>query len=354
MTDLMGDDLARFDRPRIPGLPSRTGTKPSLPGQDLQRGPAMSRRLLQLAALGAFGLLVACSEAGLMGRPPSGPQTAPPVAADGQSPELRRYYAAVEKRLLAQGLMRTDREVISAPVTVDRLVRDFIRIALKDEYTFRGGRFLQKENVSYLRRWQSPIRMTVIHGPSVAPGERAYDLAEIRRFTQRLTRLTGVPIRLVAPSERPNFLVLVLGAREQKTLGPRLVRQLLPVLGDSVIREMFSTPRSIFCAAYVTSAPEAPRGVYTHGAVIIKAEHPRLMRQSCIHEELAQSMGLPNDSPEARPSIFNDDEEFALLTRHDELLLRILYDPRLKPGMTAEEARPIVERIARELLANGV
>ena len=25
-------------------------------------------------------------------------------------------------------------------------------------------------------------------------------------------------------------------------------------------------------------------------------------------------MGLPNDSPDARPSIFNDDEEFALLT----------------------------------------
>ena len=32
-------------------------------------------------------------------------------------------------------------------------------------------------------------------------------------------------------------------------------------------------------------------------------------------------MGLANDSPEARPSIFNDDEEYALLTGHDEMLL---------------------------------
>ncbi len=313
----------------------------------------MNGRLLRVAALAVLGFLAACSEAGLMRSPSPAPQGPAPAASPGQSPELRRYYAAVEKRLLAQGLMRTDREVASAPVTVDRLVRDFIRIALRDEYTFRGGRFLQKENVSYLRRWQTPIRMAVIHGPSVAPAERARDLAEIRRFTQRLVRLTGVPISLVAASDRPNFLVLVLGAQEQKTLGPRIVRRLMPVLGDSVIREMFSTPRSIFCAAYVTSAPEAPRGVYTHGAVIIKAEHPWLMRQSCIHEELAQSMGLPNDSPEARPSIFNDDEEFALLTRHDELLLRILYDPHLRPGMTAAEARPIVEKIARELLARG-
>lgn len=52
----------------------------------------------------------------------------------------------------------------------------------------------------------------------------------------------------------------------------------------------------------------------------------------------------------ARPSIFNDDEEFSLLTRHDELLLRILYDPRLRPGITEAEARPIVTTIATELM----
>ena len=84
--------------------------------------------------------------------------------------------------------------------------------------------------------------------------------------------------------------------------------------------------------------------------MLVKAEHPDLLRLSCIHEEVAQAMGLANDSPQARPSIFNDDEEFALLTRHDELLLKMLYDPRLKLGMTPAEARPTVQRIAREYL----
>ncbi len=83
---------------------------------------------------------------------------------------------------------------------------------------------------------------------------------------------------------------------------------------------------------------------------VIRAENPGLLRLSCIHEELAQGLGLANDSPTARPSIFNDDEEFALLTTHDELLLRILYDRRLSPGMEAETARPVVNTIARELL----
>ncbi|MGB5870515.1 MAG: DUF2927 domain-containing protein, partial [Albidovulum sp.] len=54
--------------------------------------------------------------------------------------------------------------------------------------------------------------------------------------------------------------------------------------------------------------------------------------------------------PKARPSIFNDSEEFAALTTQDEMMLRILYDKRLRPGMTLAEARPIVETIAAELL----
>jgi hypothetical protein len=72
-----------------------------------------------------------------------------------------------------------------------------------------------------------------------------------------------------------------------------------------------------------------------------------------VHEEVAQGLGLPNDSPRARPSIFNDDEEFSLLTPHDEALLRILYDPRLTPGLTPEAARPMVRIIAEELMGGS-
>jgi hypothetical protein len=65
-------------------------------------------------------------------------------------------------------------------------------------------------------------------------------------------------------------------------------------------------------------------------------------------------MGLANDSPEARPSVFNDDEEYALLTTHDEMLLAILYDPRLKAGMGAAEAMPIVREIAAQRVGGGM
>jgi hypothetical protein len=64
-------------------------------------------------------------------------------------------------------------------------------------------------------------------------------------------------------------------------------------------------------------------------------------------------MGLSNDSPQARPSVFNDDEEFGLLTTHDEELLRILYDRRLRPGMSQGEAMPIVQTIIAERLGGA-
>jgi Protein of unknown function (DUF2927) len=64
-------------------------------------------------------------------------------------------------------------------------------------------------------------------------------------------------------------------------------------------------------------------------------------------------MGLPNDDAAVRPSIFNDGKEFGVLTAHDELLLRILYDPRLEPGMTPATAMPLVRRIIAELRPAG-
>jgi len=87
--------------------------------------------------------------------------------------------------------------------------------------------------------------------------------------------------------------------------------------------------------------------------ILVKAELTGDFRKSCLTEEFIQALGLFNDGPEVRPSIFNDDAEFIELTRHDEYLLQILYDKRLRPGMLQGEAEPIVKTIAAELLADA-
>ena len=123
----------------------------------------------------------------------------------------------------------------------------------------------------------------------------------------------------------------------------------MPGVTAASLRALRDIRRDTYCAvAAYAAGPQA--NIYTAAVAVIRAENPDLLRLSCIHEELAQGLGLANDSPAARPSIFNDDDEFALLTRHDELLLQMLYDPRLRPGMSAREAAPITRIIAREVM----
>ena len=69
--------------------------------------------------------------------------------------------------------------------------------------------------------------------------------------------------------------------------------------------------------------------------------------RSCVVEEVTQVLGLPNDSFDIAPSIFNDDDEFQDLTWQDELFLRVLYDPRIKSSM----GRPALEAAARRIIA---
>ena len=99
--------------------------------------------------------------------------------------------------------------------------------------------------------------------------------------------------------------------------------------------------------------PAGTGKTYLAVALAVRMMRQGLYRRLCFHEEISQSLGLFNDDPTVRPSIFNDDDEFALLTTHDEYLLRILYDPRLKAGMTADEAMPVVARIVEELRPGG-
>lgn len=177
---------------------------------------------------------------------------------------------------------------------------------------------------------------------------RAYR-GEVTDFAARLSAASGHPVSL---TERDgNFIVMVLSDDERRTIGPRLA-ELVPGIPPQDILAMQELDPDNFCTVFAYSHSAAP--VYSHAVAMIRSELTPLLQTSCIHEELAQGMGLANDSPAARPSIFNDDEEFALLTRHDELLLTILYDQRLRPGMSRAEAEPVVHQIAGELVSQGL
>lgn len=288
-------------------------------------------------------VLAACLGSGGSGRPPVPPLPVAPAGPTAKSAATAIYYAQVQQVLLSQGMLRTDGgERLS--VSARTLAENFMRIALYDEYRRGSGGFVREETESRLRRWEVPVRVGVRFGPSVPPDRQATDRARIASFVARLAQITGHPMSV--DNRNPNFFVHVVSEDEREALGP-VINATLPGLTPSDVAGITAMPRSTYCLVYAMA--EGNSGAYTRAFAVIRAEHPDLLRLSCLHEELTQGLGLPNDSPRARPSIFNDDEEFALLTDQDEMLLRILYSPELRPGMSAAEARPIVETLARRM-----
>lgn len=303
-----------------------------------------------LAGVGLLAL-IACDMAAPPASPDVSPQvrpanTAPPEAKAERTPSQRSrdlaiYYARLENDLLNRGLLRVDGGGVDTPYTTREIARNFERIVFFDEYTRDAGFQSSEGQAGGLRKWTGPVRVSVEFGASVPDEIRDRDRAEIARYTARLARLTGHSISL-APAN-PNFHVLVMGEDDREQLVTRF-RQIEPGANAATLQVLRTLPRSIHClvAAFSDSRDDY---IYSRAIAVIRAEHPELTRQACIHEELAQGLGLANDSPEARPSIFNDDDEFALLTSHDEELLRLLYNPALTPGMTVDEARPIIQQI---------
>ncbi len=268
------------------------------------------------------------------------------VAPSARSEALSAYYATVQRQLLAQGLLRKDGGGPDTPFAKRNLIDNFIQIAAFEEYTIDGLSAQQSGNESRIRRWNKPIRMDVEFGDTVPEDARQLTQAGLTKYNSRLSRIIDRRISTVPAGG--NFHVVVLSVDDLEGFAPRL-QELVPGLGTRVAQELIDLPRVQYCAIFTFFDSAAPNEIDS-AVAILRAEHPPLLQEACIHEEIAQGLGLSNDSPAARPSIFNDDDEFAFLTRHDELLLEILYDPRLPLGTGPAEARPIVEAIASELL----
>lgn len=281
-------------------------------------------------------------------QPPEPVMIEPIVLTQTGDADLRLFYKRLENDLNVRGLLRTDGGGPDTRFTDSDLTRNFVRIALFDEYVVVNGALVARPTQAPLRKWAAPVRMNVEFGASVPADQRAKDRATVQSYAARLARVSGHAI--AASASNPNFHVLILNEADRLGAAPR-IRQLMPGIEESSVRAIIGMPRDQLCI--VVSAPARGSENLSKAVAVIRGEHPDLLRKSCIHEELAQGLGLSNDSPAARPSIFNDNEEFAFLTTHDELLLRMLYDPRLQSGMTAEQAAPIARRIATELLGGS-
>ena len=272
------------------------------------------------------------------------------VQPSDRSGDLASYYERVQSQLLTRGLLRKDGGGPDTPFAKRDLVRNFVQIAAFSEQSLVGNEFKASGAPNPIRRWTKPVKVQLDFGQTASPRLQSDVRTTVTAYLKRLARLIGQPILLSDSS--PNFVVAVLNVDELDRYAKPLLQR-FPDIPPPLARQMTQLERTDHCVVYSFERAERPNRIQS-AVALIRAEHPKLLRDKCLHEEIAQGLGLTNDSPAARPSIFNDDDEFALLTRHDELLLKMLYDRRLKVGMTAEQAGPIVRQIARDVTGGPV
>ncbi len=74
-----------------------------------------------------------------------------------------------------------------------------------------------------------------------------------------------------------------------------------------------------------------------------KAEH-------CLAEELTQILGLTGDIDLYKNSVFHEGGTGRYITDIDRIMIRTLYDKRLKNGMSLAQALPIAKEVILEIM----
>lgn len=257
----------------------------------------------------------------------------------------RETYRLHSDILTTSGMLRTERMPTDASFSNSVLAENFERIAFNREYRRENDQLVARTTPARLSRWEQPIKYS-LRGEATTDADRA----EYHDFIARLAELTGLEFVEEGEDGAPNLTILFLGAEERLAFKADLEEKgrarNMPLIIQWV-DDVYHT-----CVGQV-AFDDLESGQIVGAMIVIKGELEGVLRSSCIHEELTQTLGLMNDDPGVRPSIFNDDQEFALLTEHDEILLRILYDRRLRPGMQADEARPLLPEIIEEIRPGG-
>jgi len=259
-----------------------------------------------------------------------------------EGPRLAQLYVAIERVYRDDEKFRTDYDPPDAPYDAQTLTRNFGVVAQRSETQSIDGNVVIEGDSIPLTRWEVPLRLWT-------SGETAADSAHITALSQRVARLTDLSVERARDAQDANIYLLIADAEERSDL----IRLLNSVgrKGDAPLVNAWPHRPEFPCIARVSVNPRT--NTLEWAMILVKAELTGDFRKSCLTEEFIQALGLFNDGPEVRPSIFNDDAEFIELTRHDEYLLQILYDKRLRPGMLQGEAEPIVKTIAAELLADA-
>lgn len=247
---------------------------------------------------------------------------------------------------LAVALLLTACTALPSAATPEEaaLLADFHRAAYGAVRPVLGTDGAPRPRGDHLAKWEIPIEVALIGGDGYG--------AATREHLSELARLTGLEIREAVPAEA-NLLIIFAkdpfaAARQHRGLYVHRISN--PPSFDALLARM---EQSATCFGLLWGGWPSGRSI-DFSVVFIRTGRGERTVRGCLVQETTQVLGLLHDLDPAADSVFSDSGRQIGLTDRDRLLLRLLYDPRLKPGMAWAEAEPLVRAALHNLLSRAV
>jgi hypothetical protein len=220
--------------------------------------------------------------------------------------------AAIAKLRAAERKSFTDRE----------LVAGFMKL------TF-GGEFPVAGRVDRIRKFDGPVR---IHIDNRATPDRSEQIAAV--VSDIAERIQNLDIALAENRRDANLTVTLILDRDL----PRTVRALQRRKRTQDIQRSLA-PRCL-------SDIRRDGGFrIVRSEVIVAADIDEFVFLDCAYEQLLRALGPINDDPTLPWTMFNDNVQMGFFGRFDQYLLNILYDRRIRPGMTEAQVRALLPEV---------
>jgi Protein of unknown function (DUF2927) len=209
--------------------------------------------------------------------------------------------------------------------TDSEIAEGFFKTAFGAEYHLAG-------RVDRIRKYDVPVRVFVDGNRPDRKAQLAKVVADIGQ------RIAHIDIAMTDSSEAANVVVKLVRDRD-------LYRTITSFYGSERAREI-KTSLDPQC---LSGFRKSEKFEIEHSDVILTVDNGDFIFLDCAYEELLQSLGPINDTSSVPWTMFNDNVSMGFFDVYDQYILNILYDPRIKAGMTVTEVKAVLPEVLTDV-----
>ena len=239
------------------------------------------------------------------------------MAYDGfVSPAVSGEIPAIASRRLAEKKTFTDSEISDG----------FFKTAFGAEFQLAG-------RVDRIRKYDVPVR---VFAEGLNRPDRKAQLARVvADIGQRVQHLD---IAMADSSAGANVVVELVRDRD-------LFRTISTFYGNQRAREI----RSSLDPQCLSGFRKNDKFEIEHSDVFLTIDNGDFVFLDCAYEELLQALGPINDTSSVPWTMFNDNVSMGFFDVYDQYILNVLYDPRVKVGMTIAEVKAVLPEVLADV-----